>query len=435
MQLQLYKDSNRSINFMGMPSGDFVDHIPPGVYNYIVSESMAGTSFKLAYLGETLPVPEVRYGEHAEMIKAATEGYDRLNPSYGILMFGNKGAGKTVLGNDIANTIGKGGIPTVLIREQTRADHIRVLIASIGPCVVYFDEFGKNYGEAAREELLPVFSDMSYRGVVFILTGNETEEFSSYFFDRPGRFLHRFVFGKLTSTALLDYFKKNNIDAKKLVWLYSVRDRLTFDVLNAIKNPLRLANTFPEFKNKVKWLNVPTPHQLELIVKSVGLVLDNKIHDLTFAGGTTDGETVEITATDETGAEIVERFPLQQRNGMLTFTSGCAFESGPLYLIISVGHRDHGEQFMDKNGLFAKRLTERSGTKTVPSHIDETSEIPHDPFVRREMVKPEASRSRLLENAGSTGMIEAGGAIVRYFSNPVMVEGGFTIEGNSPPGG
>jgi hypothetical protein len=116
----------------------------------------------------------------------------------GLLLIGNKGGGKSMLAEDIGNWGIAKGLPVLMIDSRQNPSVIRMVIQAMGPCIVYFDEFGKIYKDGSedgqenyRDAMLALFSDTSMTGVMMIVTANSRSELSEFMLDRPGRFAYR----------------------------------------------------------------------------------------------------------------------------------------------------------------------------------------------------------------------------------------------------
>ena len=212
MTIKLFRDASKSIQIGQIPDQETVDHVPAAIYTFVVTFSPSGVSYSLEYRGAKLPVPDQRYGDHEEKVRTLVNDYDRVNPPFGAIACGLKGAGKSILFNDASNRLVASGTPVIQIESNIAVEHLRFLIKVIGPCVLYFDEFGKIYGKREeRESLLTFFSDASLTGCVWFLCGNSEVEFSDFILNLPGRFRYRFNMKSLPRSALTDFFKQYHI--------------------------------------------------------------------------------------------------------------------------------------------------------------------------------------------------------------------------------
>lgn len=242
-----------------------IDHIPAHVYEVSFNPDIG-----LMLVKDRLQfsVPERKYGDHRKWFTAVTSRYDRLNPSMGVLMVGLKGSGKSMLAEDICNWGLAQGLPVLFINQKLPVQLIHGAIASIGPCIVYFDEFGKNYRssdepseENARDKMITLFSDTSHRGVMFIVTGNDTGEFSDFMIDRPGRFEFRLNFRPLTVKTAADIAEEFHLnpDMRNVLLRHTHQHASSYDIATKISATIRNCKSVTEAVDILSILNVPEP--------------------------------------------------------------------------------------------------------------------------------------------------------------------------------
>ena len=157
--------------------------------------------------------------------------------STGILLTGNKGSGKTILGEIICNLAIDRRLPVYVITEIEVDLELIAYLRSLSHCVIFLDEFAKNVGSLMMDKMLTMFSDVTASCKLFILTENSLYNISNYIKDRPGRIRYHLDFGKLSSDIYEDYINCNPIDPKfkkDLDVLYFKAKEFSFDVLEAI---------------------------------------------------------------------------------------------------------------------------------------------------------------------------------------------------------
>lgn len=166
-------------------NSNIIDHIPAMVYRAALTEH----GIVLIKDRKNFKLPQLRFGKHKDHVKQITSTYDRDGNNNGIMAIGEKGTGKSMLAEEIGNWLINQDVPVVLVDQFMSAQKLSLVIRAIGPCMVYFDEFGKVYDDDdKRGALLPLFSDTSFSGVMFVATGNTSDEFSDYLYNRPQRF-------------------------------------------------------------------------------------------------------------------------------------------------------------------------------------------------------------------------------------------------------
>lgn len=188
-----------------------IDHIPAMVYKAGIIE---GTIVMIKER-PTFKLPALRFGAHKSYVKQITSAYDREGSSIGILAAGQKGSGKSLLAEELGNWMITQDVPVIMVTIPMSAEEIKIILSAVGPCLVYFDEIGKVYEEKKRAQLLPLFSDTSLTGVMFVITGNSSEEFSEYLINRPQRFRYAINFNggfdTETMNDVLDTMKVNPV--------------------------------------------------------------------------------------------------------------------------------------------------------------------------------------------------------------------------------
>lgn len=139
MTLRLH-DSDSHISVTNHNEAALLDHVPAGVYTYRMS--LDGPILQKDR--KRFEVASRKYGKHSQHLKTIMGAYDRLSPSMGIIMEGIKGAGKSMLAEDICNAAISMGMPAYRIDSAINESALRFLAAcSPGGYVLYFDEFGK----------------------------------------------------------------------------------------------------------------------------------------------------------------------------------------------------------------------------------------------------------------------------------------------------
>jgi hypothetical protein len=240
-----------------------IDHVPAYVYDVSFNENIG---LMLVRDRENFDVGERKYGNHRKWYNIVTSRYDRENPSLGIIMMGYKGLGKSFLAEDICNWGLRQGLPVLFINQKIPVGLIHGAISSIGPCIVYFDEFGKSYrsgtdkeSENERDKMITLFSDTSHKGVMFIVTGNNKHEFSDFMIDRPGRFEYRFNFDMLSvnvAAEIADEYKLTP-EMRDLLLRHTLHRNSSYDIITKMSAVLRRHKTLEDAVDEISVLNVP----------------------------------------------------------------------------------------------------------------------------------------------------------------------------------
>lgn len=399
MTIQLFEEASKSVCIGRPENRKVLDHVPARVYSFLVMEQpFDPPHYHLLYRSDTLPVPQQRYGDHSKMVAALVESYDRLNPPVGAICVGLKGSGKTVLCNDICNSMIKAGLPVVLIEGPIGVDHLRNIMAITGPCVMFFDEFGKHYtGDDERNKLLSLFSDASLNGYMFLLTANSICELSNFVIDRPGRFAWRFEMDQVDTAALQDFFVQNSIPKERLMWLGSIRSALSFDVLLALKVALRNSKSFVEFRKATRWMNVPNLTTSVITIQGAAWDVsgsqDIKIEKLS---GEIVGDKIQFKFLRD-GEPDTDEMDLLDANGFLNFDRGVRFKTSKLILNLHDYMIRTADSMLAEGTPFYRFIEPGGMVQSLSSRFEDTASATYDPTPAQ--VLPPA-RKRSAEGAG-----------------------------------
>lgn len=248
-----------------------VENIKPMVYR--ISMDQDGNIFmpkdRLRFT-----LPDKFYGSHSTYCKMVYDKYkDRAPDCTGLIATGLKGAGKSLLSEDLCNRCIDDGLPVLLVEQPLPAFAIKKVIRAFGPCAVYFDEFGKVYSkEESRQTLLTLFSDSSLEQVLFIVTSNNIwGELSDYMVDRPGRFLFRITYETLPADTWQDMLDERTIayPIKDYLVDYIAHHPISFDIARVVLELAEKAKNVDGFIELAKVHNIPHPVGVKFTVMEV----------------------------------------------------------------------------------------------------------------------------------------------------------------------
>lgn len=246
--------------------GTRLDHVPAAVYKLFFHPEIG---IRLLKDRSRFSLPEKKYGKHAPRFNAITSQYDRLNPSMGVLLVGNKGSGKSMLAEDLCNWGIDAGLPVLVVDKNYGADIVRSAILSMGACVVLFDEFGKVYPEQSdsqpdRSDMLTLFSDTQFTGILFLLTANGEGELNDYMLNRPGRFMYRIDYQPLDGDTAVEIAQNQHVDESlhRMFRYYAAgwRDGVNFDTVIRMAKVARGCKTLDDLEAGIEILNIPRLH-------------------------------------------------------------------------------------------------------------------------------------------------------------------------------
>lgn len=246
-----------------------IDHIPPHVYRLHFGEN----GLDLVKERPKFDTPAKTYGEHARNRDAIFGEFKRTEGTLGVMLTGMRGAGKSLLGEDLSNRCISADLPVLLVTEPIPAAALKAVIEIIGACAVYFDEYGKVYDKNERERMLTLFSDTSLKKVLFIVTGNEFDEMSKYMYSRPGRFRYHIHFGSLKTDVVHEMGEEHKLSQPMLEYMnaYVATRTVSFDILNVLMPLAAKAQSPDEFDKLLEVLNVPSPVRRNFVIESVML--------------------------------------------------------------------------------------------------------------------------------------------------------------------
>lgn len=253
---------------------NLIDHVPAMVYK----ASIGRPGIIMIKDRPTFTLPQLRFGKHNARIKQITASYDRHGKSNGVLLHGQKGSGKSLMAEELGNWMIAQDLPVIMVAEPMSAEELTIIIKAVGPCMVYFDEFGKIYNEKNdRERLLPLFSDTSFSGVMFVITGNESEEFSEYLVYRPQRFRYNIGFGaSIDLETLHDILAKMQVNERLHkafeAYVRQSAGKLNFDSLLCMIRESAGCQDASEVADLCEILNVPNFPRLVWYVSKVEVV-------------------------------------------------------------------------------------------------------------------------------------------------------------------
>lgn len=252
----ILRDQDNHIVVTSINNTGVIDHVPAHVYNLRVN--MAG-ELLLVKDRKRFEVPMTKFGKHRKYHTTITTRYDRHGSALGVLLYGEKGTGKSLLSEDLANWMLGQDLPVLLIDIEIPAALLNAALSVIGPCMVYFDEFGKVYDESARSQFLTTFSDTSLKGVLFVVTGNSSDEFSNYMFNRPGRFEFAIHYTSLSAEVAKEVATHHHLndEMSDLLIRHTVLNSSSMDIATKLASVLRQCKTIEEAEELVEILNVP----------------------------------------------------------------------------------------------------------------------------------------------------------------------------------
>lgn len=247
------------------------DLLEPRVYT-LKYHPMMGFYLKIKY--DLMPIESVVFGSAVSRAEKVIHTYLTRDKKTGVLFTGQKGSGKTLTMNMIANiAISRLALPVIVIEDKFVGSSFVDFIEDLGECVVIFDEFAKTYrgedNESDQEKLLGLFDGISKAKRLILATENDEKQINEFFIARPGRFYYHFKYGKLESSMISDvcgYHKINDAATKEIINIARGQSIFSFNILDSI---IQEHQRYPDEKinELVKEMNIGvTPVRLKLKV-------------------------------------------------------------------------------------------------------------------------------------------------------------------------
>lgn len=259
MTIKLFNEES-NIVIRSVPDSNVIDHVPPAVYR--LRENPMSGEIILVKDRAKFDLPGKCYGRHNVYKQAILDAWlKNKEASTGVLLRGIKGAGKSLLAEDLSNQAIARDMPVIMVDKEVTRTALTVATKMAGPCVMYFDEFGKTFGTGSRRDLLTYFSDSSFKQVLFIVTSNSKKELDKYMLDRPGRFLFRIDYKKLDPIVISEMIDDHGLTPEMTTMLnaYVQQREVTFDMLRWLV-PIAAETADPHlFNSRISIYNCPGP--------------------------------------------------------------------------------------------------------------------------------------------------------------------------------
>lgn len=234
------------------------DSLPAKTYR-INFDPMSG--FSLSATNNYEKKEEKVYGNHEEKIKKVLASYKSFDRSLGIILSGDKGIGKSLFTQLLAEESIKNGMPVILV-DRAIPGISRFIDSITQECLVLFDGFEKVFSDKnekgeSQSALLGLFDGTSQQKRMYAITVNSLLNLNSFMVNRPGRFHYHFRFDYPTTEEVREFLsdkldKKYHKEIPK-VELFSKKVPLNFDCLRSIAFEL---NAGESFQSAIKDLNI-----------------------------------------------------------------------------------------------------------------------------------------------------------------------------------
>lgn len=226
------------------------ENLPAGTYK-VNFHMMSGFSLQRTDNFET--IESKIYGNHREKIEKVLTSYGKFERSMGIILSGEKGMGKSLFTQLLAEEAIKAGLPVIIVNKAYKgiADFIDKFKDEV---LVLFDEFEKIFtidnGERGetQNDLLGLFDGTSQKKRLYAITVNKLHQVSEFMMNRTGRFHYHIRFDYPTPSEI-EIYLKDKLEAQyygeiKHVVSFSEKVKLNYDSLRAIAFELNEGYSF-----------------------------------------------------------------------------------------------------------------------------------------------------------------------------------------------
>ncbi len=219
--------------------GDFstVETVPVGIYN--IGLSMSG--WYLEKYADKFTFDYKIYGLQTEFCEHVLKTYKNTKGNFGIMLTGTKGTGKTVTAKILANYF---NLPVIIVKDMGDSNQamIEYLSGFNFDCVLFFDEFEKNFSDKDSTilQIMDGVYNSGYRKI-FLLTTNEMS-INENLVGRPSRIRYVRRFGNLDLKTVEEYLDDALEVPEARQELIDFIDTLTISTIDILKTIVNEVN-------------------------------------------------------------------------------------------------------------------------------------------------------------------------------------------------
>ena len=188
---------------------------------------------------EDFSMPDRLFGSIARTAERVVNTYTDRTGVTGMLLTGEKGSGKTLLGKKVALDLkATYDMPIIVVNMPISGDSFGIFLQKLGkPVTLFFDEFEKTYNrEEFQNGMLTVLDGVYPVKMMAILTANDQSKMIAPLIDRPGRVYYKIDYKGLEYAFIMEYAESklvNKEHLRELGRLATMAD-LNFDQLQAL---------------------------------------------------------------------------------------------------------------------------------------------------------------------------------------------------------
>lgn len=213
---------------------------------------------------DNFELPKKVYGDLTRYRDRITSTFMSRSAATGVMLAGEKGSGKTLLGKALATHLREEyGIPTIVLNAPWCGDAFNTLVQEMEqPAIFMFDEFEKVYHEDhAQQQVLTLLDGVYPTKKLFLITTNDKWKVDRHMRNRPGRIFYMIDYKGLSKEFINEYTKDNLLDQSKVasvVLVSALFSEFNFDMLKALveemnrygedaQQAMQMLNAKPEF--------------------------------------------------------------------------------------------------------------------------------------------------------------------------------------------
>lgn len=211
--------------------------LPVGIYSICLTM----TGYHLDRYADKFVFPYKMYGLQNEFIDHVIKTYHATEGNLGIMLTGTKGTGKTVTAKELANKL---NLPIIIVKDM--GDHNQSMIEFLsgieGDCILFLDEFEKNFSESDSTilQIMDGVYNSKYRRV-FLLTTNAMT-INENMVGRPSRIRYVKEFGNLDLKVVNEYLDDALQVPEARQDLLDFIDSLTISTIDILKTIVNEVN-------------------------------------------------------------------------------------------------------------------------------------------------------------------------------------------------
>lgn len=217
---------------------------------------------------EPLKLPSKVYGDNPDLVEKVLKLFeDEVGRTSGVMLYGEKGTGKTMTAVGACIEANERGYPVLLLQSQFYGSDFNDFMAKIeDSCLVFIDEFEKVFDtQDSINQTLMLLDGAVKTHKLFILTSNsalETSDSMKYLVNRPSRVFYSIYYGTMEDSVIQEYLDDNlqyQNYREDIIALKRSFKIFTIDILKAIVAEInRYGHTEKPFTQLINHLNVKT---------------------------------------------------------------------------------------------------------------------------------------------------------------------------------